>query len=92
MSFFFPSTILRQGTTSSPSSCRPFGCLHSLDSHVEVEAAFPQYLAELQGIADGAEVSFTDIFLLNLDDEISLLLESGDSETTVQHVTLVLKA
>ncbi|XP_053678861.1 uncharacterized protein LOC128729230 [Anopheles nili] len=43
-----------------------------IDTYENVNASFPQYIRELQGIADGAKVEFYKLFLLHMDDIISL--------------------
>ncbi|XP_050427094.1 uncharacterized protein LOC126837290 [Adelges cooleyi] len=41
---------------------------------------FPQYVIELQGVADGAQVSFEELFLMALDDTLPVNLKKGPIE------------
>uniref|UniRef100_A0A182N122 Peptidase C45 hydrolase domain-containing protein n=1 Tax=Anopheles dirus TaxID=7168 RepID=A0A182N122_9DIPT len=42
-----------------------------VDTYETVNRSFPQYIRELQGIADGAKVDFHKLFLLHMDDIIT---------------------
>ncbi|XP_030386499.1 uncharacterized protein LOC115633244 [Scaptodrosophila lebanonensis] len=54
-----------------------------------VKRSFPQYVRELEGVADGAEVEFHKLFLLHLDEILPQALkhQSGSKEKTACKVT-----
>ncbi|XP_050420912.1 uncharacterized protein LOC126833544 isoform X2 [Adelges cooleyi] len=47
------------------------------ESFISTQKYFPQYIIELQGVADGAQVPFEELFLMALDDTLSVNLNKG---------------